>query len=63
MGDAQNPGALSRGRGHAGEAPPAPAYRIVGTKLAALNLVHKAESLRLPREPTRHDVGIVLEQQ
>src|SRR6266567_5469735 len=39
----------------------APAYPIVGTKLAAPERVHKCERLALAAQPSRHHLGIVLE--
>jgi len=44
-----------------GGAPTAPAYRIVGTKLAAAQHVHKSDALPFDRKPPRHHRLIVLE--
>src|SRR5205814_6367684 len=39
----------------------APAYPIVGTKLAAPERLHKAERFALAGEPSRHHIRVVLE--
>src|SRR5207245_6503913 len=47
----------------AGEARAAPAYHIVGRKLARKNLLHKSEALLVATQPARSNGGVMLEYQ